>query len=270
MNQAMQGNERLRGSRSARRARRVVATLAVMVAGSGLMAAEAGAAEYVQNGGFDQGACSASGCNVAGWDQAFSPYGTGTAAIGPSGPICSAVVTNCLTNTSGYDSIANWARIAAGTGPQGELHVLLSQVSQTVSIPAAPARLRFFLRVPPGSPQFDDSYFTVKLGGDTVFFADRFLTGHQNYAPVTIDVSAFGGQSRVLAFSGTSSFSGTYSVSFDIDDVSISEAPVAPVVPSAITPLAQTGQRAAALARCKKKKGEKRKKCKKKALQLPV
>ncbi len=43
------------------------------------------------------------------------------------------------------------------------------------------------------------------------------------------------------------------------------------VTPAATaTPAATTGQRAAALARCKKKKGKTRKKCRKKALKLPV
>ena len=54
----------------------------------------------------------------------------------------------------------------------------------------------------------------------------------------------------------------TISNSFDIDDVSVT-------APDAVPP-GPTGQRAAALAKCKHKHGKKRKKCKKRASLLPV
>jgi hypothetical protein len=241
----------------------LVASIAATVAGFGLLAAEAGA--DVQNGGFDLSTCAQAGCTGEGWTQTEAPFGTGADAIGP---ICGAnpIPTNCDANGSGYNTYGNWARIAAGIGTAGSIKSVYSSVSQTVTVPAAPATLRFVLRIVPGSPQFNDSYFTVRLDNETVFFADSFETGYTNYTAVLVDVSAFAGQTRSLIFGGTSSFFGTHSYSFDIDDVSIRQGPVPPA-----SVAAETGQRAAALAKCKKKKSKKaRKKCKRKANLLPV
>ena len=82
-----------------------------------------------------------------------------------------------------------------------------------------------------------------------------------SYTQVDVPLDAYVGPgSKTLRFEAAGQYQ-TISNSFDIDDVSVTAA-------DALT--GPTGQRAAALAKCKHKHGKKRKKCKNRASLLPV
>jgi Ca2+-binding RTX toxin-like protein len=105
-----------------------------------------------------------------------------------------------------------------------------SAVSQSVEIPAAPATLRFVLRIAI-SPSTTGS-ITASIDGATVFTAADTAVGYATYQPVSVDVSGFAGGSHVLRFSGATAYSGSASGasdSFEVDDVSLD-------APAAVTP----------------------------------
>jgi hypothetical protein len=243
-------------------ARRIGGLVALAAATAGLslvMAGEAAALERVVDGGFDASSCDAAGCSSAVWDE-DSDANVGT---NPIGPICSGMNLACSTNGSGYTTAPNWSRLGAATAAGGGAFQVTTAVEQAVSIPAAPATLTFYLRfldLDPGGL----SQMKVLLSG-SVLATFTQPTGFATSTPVTIDVGAFAGGTRVLRFEGSSLFGGIDADSYDIDSVSL-DAPNA-----AVAAAGPTGQRAAALKKCKKKKSKKaRRKCRKRARALPA
>jgi hypothetical protein len=249
------------------------------VAGMLMVAAPAGAAtatERVSDGGFDQTLCNSAGCLGGPWTQAGSTNGGVTPRL--IGPICSAANTDCSAmGNSGYTSQFHWARIGAATeSPESDLASVDSYVQQDIQVPAsfppAPlATLHFALRIRPGNDHPDET-LTVSLGGTPVFSVDdtdNTYTG--NYQPVEVPLDALVGPgAKTLRFEASGMFR-NISSSFDIDDVSVTAADaLALAPPAAAAPTGPAGQRAAALAKCKKKHGKKRKKCKQRANLLPV
>lgn len=239
------------------------------------IAAPAGAAtatERVSDGGFDQTPCNSAGCLGGAWTQAGSTNGDVTPRL--IGPICSASNTDCFAMAnSGYTSQFHWARIGAATeSPDSGIATVDSYVQQNIQVPASfppasLATLHFALRIRPGNDEPDET-LTVSLGGTPVFSVDdtdNTYTG--NYQPVQVPLDALVGPgAKTLRFEASGTFR-NISSSFDIDDVSVT-APDSLAPPAASA--APTGQRAAALAKCKHKHGKKRKKCKKRASLLPV
>jgi hypothetical protein len=176
------------------------------------------------------------------------------------GPLCEPGVMHCGDNGSGYHTASRWARLGAGLAGAG-YGLIITNISQNVTVPAGQNTLSFVLHM---SPQTNvlNSFLTVRLGGTRVFFADK--TDQPNYAvykPVTVDVSALSGN-LPLVFEGTSITSSQPAPGFDVDTISLQSNPAPAAGP--------TGQRAAALAKCKKKSKAKRKKCKQRANKLPL
>jgi hypothetical protein len=242
-----------------RRRIRDLTALAAVSAGLGLATAgEAPALERVVDGGFDASSCDNAGCSSTVWDE-DSDANVGTS---PIGPICSGMNLGCASNASGFSTAPNWARLGAATAAGGGAFQVTTAVEQVISIPAAPATLTFYLRFLDLDPT-GLSQMKVSLSG-TVLRTFTQPTGFATYVPVTIDVGAFAGGTRVLRFEGASFFGGIDADSYDIDRVSL-DAPDAAPAPTL------TGQRDAALKRCKKKKRKKaRRKCRKRARALPA
>jgi hypothetical protein len=226
------------------------------------------AAQRVADGNFEATTCTATTCTSPAW--AASPGG----ALGsPIGPLCGFTAA-CVSQGSGYTSASHWARLGASsghTGPDRE-PVFSSSISQSVAIPAAPATLSFALRII-NSPHSTGS-FAASIDGQGVYGASDTSVDHINYELVTVNVSRFAGPGpKTLKFEATEQPNGTddaspyFTDSFDIDDVSLDAADPAAGVAGAV---AGSGQRAAALAKCKKKHGKKKRRCRRNANLLPV
>lgn len=160
------------------------------------------------------------------------------------GPICNGRTILCDTVTSGYVSRPQWARIGAGFATTSEVTVT-SSIEQSVSIPAAPAMLRFFLRVIDVHPR--GSRFAVTVDGSEIFSTtanNSETPPPAPYALVERDVSAFAGGTRRLRFEGVSSaepeLDAPYILTdtYDIDDVSLDAAgpPAPPPAPGPSPP----------------------------------
>lgn len=239
-------------------------------------ASAATATERVSDGGFDQAACTTAGCTGGAWSHGSS-VGLGTVI----GPICSDLNHNCVCNTpsvlcappnSGFHSSHNWARVgAAEEDPDTEISTVDTFAQQDIRVPASfpptpLATLHFFLRIVPSDDGANET-LTVSLGGTPVLTVDDDATGYGSYQPVDLPLDALVGPgAKTLRFEASGDFRHV-STSFDVDDVSVT-------APDALGPPAvsagPTGQRAAALAKCKRKHGGKRKKCKQRANLLPL
>ena len=180
----------------------------------------AGAAERVNDGGFEASTCDASDCTDSAWESsATSAFANGT------GPICRSGIGSGNTACNGQGSVpfggSTWARLGAGFKATAMFDGgIISALEQTVSIPTAPASLSFRLRIIDAAVATGE--LTVTAGETTVFHAADTTPGFASYAPVTIDVSAMAGTSPLFRFEG---FSSRLSVgpldSFDIDDISL-------------------------------------------------
>jgi len=223
-------------------------------------------------------------CTSPAWTPA-SEGGVGSGIV--IGPLCGDPVfanasSNCaIGGLSGYTSPYRWARLgseafeAAGGDRKPDLS---TSISQDVLIPASlppsqPATLSFELHII--NLPYATGSFTVTVGGVVVFSATDATPGYAGYGLVTVPLDAFAGPGpKTLKFEGTASTDpgsapdGSFvdSDTFDVDDVSLDapDLPVAPNPPAA----AGTGERAAALAKCRKKHGKKRRKCKRRANRL--
>jgi hypothetical protein len=209
-------------SRGAAFAGAVLGSSAVILAViSALAVGGASAVERVQDGGFDAATCTASDCTSPSWIETEAPP-----SVQNIGPICKAAVDNCDTQTSTHSTFPNWARLGAYNPFQ---QANTSAVIQQVQIPAAPATLRFQLRILPGSV-VNSGDLTVTLDGATVFSATYQTPGYTNYVPVIVDVSSFAGGARLLRFTGHGDSVGV-PPSFDIDGISLGAADLAPPPP---------------------------------------
>jgi Putative metal-binding motif len=178
----------------------------------------AAAFERVQDGRFDLATCTGSDCVSSAWTESAS----GTS---PIGPICRSGFgpgTCADSSGTGYSSGPNWARLGAGVNAT-------TSVSQTVQIPAAPAKLTFLLHIT-AQPNGTDT-LSVTIDGTEVFRATDATAGFNPYKAVTLDVSQFAGGPRVLRFQGQNNAATTPSDSFDVDDVSL-DAPEPPPPPN--------------------------------------
>lgn len=231
-------------------------------------AAPTSAAEHVVNGNFDADVCDNMSCFGGGWGGTTASAGPG---INATGPRCGPLKSHCADDGSGYSTAVNWGRLGAASGATG-ISWVQSILFQSVSIPAGgTSTLRFVIHMSP--IVLLDRHMTVKLDGTTVFYLDDSSeAAYATYKPVVIDVTAFGGATRSLEFIGKSTVSTGSAPGFDIDDISLQDTPAAsaPVANATPTITPTTGQRAAALAKCKKKKGKARRKCKQKANALPL
>ncbi len=222
-----------------------------------LLAGTAGAVqtERVANGGFESG--------TAQWSFTNANHCTlGTCARAPA-------------NGVGFaSSSVGFEMILAMTPNQP-----LGSITQSVLVPEAPASLTFNLRFVDSMDPTIVSSLDVSLDG-TLLTSQSPAPGAFQLVTVPIPAGLIGGASpRLLEFEGfcNSSSSSTSSCdSIDLDDVSLlTGTPVAPGGGTGVAPVGtsvpvETGQRAAALAKCKKKKSKTaRKRCKKKANRLP-
>lgn len=247
--------------------------------------------ERVTDGSFSAATCNSSGCVSPGWTAATEGGAT------PIGPLCRAPAqggpSDCQYPVgSGYDSPYNWAAIGDSRGYIGgtldRYPPFNSSIRQNVVVPEStvsdPATLSFLLLIIPDNDfhNFSTATFTVDLEGVTLFSATDVTPGYATYHQVTVPVPATGPTSGQLRFEADSSDIDTSAGfpitdyptdTFDVDDVSLtaSDAPVVPPPdPTGTTAAGPTGQRAAALAKCNRKHGRARKKCRKKANLLPV
>jgi hypothetical protein len=201
------------------------------------------------------------------------------------GPLCGAAATgiNCAVPGDGYTSPDKWAKLGAGYGPDNLVGGVSTSISQDTSIPAAsspqdPVILRFNLHIvdrPNGT-----GALTVRINGSDVFRATDSSAGYGFYTRVAVDISIFAGPGpRTILFDGFSvhgnggTTGNTFYDSFQVDDISVTGpdlfTPLSPTGPTVAS--GHTGQRAAALKKCKKKKTRRaRKKCRKKANALPL
>jgi Putative metal-binding motif len=167
----------------------------------------------VTDGGFDAATCNASDCTSTAWSET-------TAGTAPIGPICRAGTGNCADGSgTGYSTGPGWARLGAGLGAT-------TSVSQRVQIPAAPAKLVFFLHIT-AQPNGTDA-LSVTIDGTQVFSATDATPGYAFYTRVEVDVSRFAGGARTLRFQGTNNAAATPSDSFDVDEVSLDAAEAPP------------------------------------------
>jgi hypothetical protein len=183
-------------------------------------ALDAGAAEHVNDGGFEASTCDASECTDPPWEQSStSAFANGT------GPICRSGTgsgnTACTNGGSSAFTGSTWARLGAGYKASAMFGGgIISSLQQTLAIPNPPATLSFRLRIlnTPGPT----GEFTVEADGAQVFAATDLTPGFASYAPVTIDLSSLAGRSPLLRFEGFSSQDPIGALdSFDIDDISL-------------------------------------------------
>jgi hypothetical protein len=186
---------------------------AVGVCSLAAFAQPAAAFERVQDGGFDTAACTTD-CVSAAWTEAAS----GTSPIGPICRAGSGPGTCSDGSGTGYNTGPSWARLGAGVNAT-------TAISQTVQIPAAPAKLTFLMHIT-AQPNGNDT-LSVTIDGTEVFRATDATPGFNPYKPVTLDVSRFAGGPRVLRFQAQNNASANPSDSFDIDGVSL-DAPEPP------------------------------------------
>lgn len=268
-------------------AKRIIRRTTVMLAAVTVLAifpAAAGAVERVADGDFESTVCNGTTCTSPAWTP--SPPGTG---IGPlcADPDLASGPPNCAAgNLSGYLSPYHWARLGSETGFVGggdRPGPFTTSVTQSVLIPASPATLSFNLHIVPRD--FATGTFRVTVDGQLVFDTVDSATGYSSYPRLSVPVSfAAGPGPKELRFEGTADVdpspapegSAVASDTFDLDNVSLDAPdPAAAATLQGTSPLVTTapsvtGQRAAALAKCKKKpKGPKRRKCKRKANRLP-
>jgi hypothetical protein len=218
---------------------------AVIVPGKAL------AAERVLDGGFDLvTACSAAGggdCTSPVWSEARG----GSAG---TGPLCEIGVGSCgffEGPNVGPFSGTKWAQFGGET-TMSALNTY--SIQQVVSLPGGRTTLSFRLRTRDSNASTGS--FTAKIDGTPVYTVGG---GESPYTPISVDISNFGAGLRALSFEASNSANNGSTDSFNLDDVSIQDAPQ------------PTGRRAAALKKCKKiRSKKKRKKCKRKARKLPV
>ena len=179
----------------------------------------AGAAERVQDGGFEASTCDATECTNPAWlDSTTAGFAFGT------GPICRSGTGSGNTDCNGGGSSpfggSTWARLGAGFHAVAMSGGVVSSLEQTVAIPTAPATLSFRLRIIDAAGPTGE--FKVEVGGTQVFAAADTTPGFGAYAPVTIDVSSFAGTTpplRLEAFSAHDQIGALNS--FDVDDISL-------------------------------------------------
>ena len=210
----------------------LLASLSVAMVALG--GAPAAASERVQDGGFEAATCTRGGCTSPVWSQANTPPNNVSVGIGPicTGEYPEGPLSLCATSGSGYVSQPRWARIGAGDVLSTTPVTIRTSIEQSVSIPAAPATLRFRLRIM--NVHALGSRFAVTIDGRQVFAAtaDSPPTPPLPYELVEVDVSAFAGGARTLRFEGVSSGArtevsgpnGPSTDSYDIDDVSLDAA----------------------------------------------
>src|SRR5262245_11221804 len=232
--------------------------------------ARADAVQRVADGDFEQTTCNASTCTSPAW----IPKGSvaGGALIGP---LCGPAETDCAyfggNGWSGYHSPTHWGAVGSAYGFEqaGDRFLVSSSIRQDVVIPAAPATLWFLLFIHDGP--YADETLTVKLDGQPLLtVTDNVCCS--SYSLFSVPVGGFAGPgAKTLTFEAEGEVEtnacpacvdDAESDFFQIDDVTL-DAPDAPGAQA-------TGQRAAALQKCKRKRGKAKKKCKRKALQLPV
>jgi hypothetical protein len=241
--------------------------------------AQAGAVERVADGNFEQTTCTsgaAGDCTSPAWTEAGSALG-GTLL----GPLCGTEPTSCYYSYLGYASASHWALVGSAYYPGGgdRPPPVDSSIQQNVLIPAAPATLRFVLYMHNSSFE-TDGRLIVSIDGQPVLTVNDEDTCCSAYHLFEIPVGGLAGPgAKLLRFQAGGSVDpgpcpacgNVESDFFQIDDVSLDapDVPITPITPVTTQPV--TGQRAAALAKCKKKRSKKaRKRCRKRALQLPV
>ena len=195
--------------------------ITALVVALSLGATPASAVERVQDGTFEGATCAGGDCTSPVWQE------SATATDAELGPICStgSFCTTGYTLSSAPFSPPKWARLGASFSCPGcTPNSASSSIQQAVSLPAAPATLRFMLRIRVRSGT-NSGAFTVSLDGTNVFTASHTTTGYDGYAPVAVDVSSFAGAApRILRFAATTSSSTEDTPSFDIDNVSLDAA----------------------------------------------
>ena len=179
----------------------------------------AGAAERVQDGGFEASTCDATQCTDPAWMEA-----TTAAFANATGPICRSGTgsgnTDCNGGGSAPFSGSTWARLGAGFQAVASSGGVISSLEQTVSIATAPATLSFRLRIINAAGPTGE--FKVEVGETQVFAVTDTTAGFAAYAPVTIDLSSFVGTSPLLQLEGSSGDDQIGALdSFDVDDISL-------------------------------------------------
>jgi hypothetical protein len=238
----------------------------------------AGAAERVADGSFEASVCDFTTCTSPAWTQSVSGPPPSPAFV--RGPICAGsygAPVHCFEgpSTSGYNHGPHWAPLGSSAGftaGDDRPPELTTSVSQQVQIPALPATISFSLHIV--NAPYATGTFRAVVNGAPVFSATDATPGFAGYERVTVPLDGLAQPGTIdLSFEGVADVEPgdatpgeAYSDSFDLDDVSLD----APDVPG-LGPAGPTGQRAAALAKCKKKHSKKaRRKCRRKASQLPV
>lgn len=252
-------------------------TVAAAAAFLAFAAAPAAAVERVADGNFESTTCSGA-CTSPAWSTFLEG---GAAQIGPlcGDPAFAGGAARCALDGSGYTSKYHWARLGSSTGHSGEDREpdFTNSISQSVLIPTAtfpgsPATLRFNLHIV--NALDSTGTFRATVDGLSVFSVTDATSGYNPYHQVTVDVSPFAGPGvKTLGFEATEQYNGSTTAgthdtdTFDVDDVSLDAANL----PTAAAPApGPTGQRAAALAKCKHKHGKAKKRCKKRASPLPL
>lgn len=255
-------------------------------------AAVAGAAERVADRDFESTVCNGTTCTSPAWTASIS--GQPPAPATAIGPLCAPTSASgppaCSSGgLSGYNHGPHWARLGSETGFEGgddRPPSLSTSVTQQVLIPASlasePATLSFSFHIVP--QQYATGTFRALVDGQVAFSATDATPGYANYTRVTVPVGfAAGPGPRELRFEadaevdpGPASLGAPVaSDTFDVDDVSL-DAPDPPIATPPVTapvagPSSATGQRAAALAKCKRKHSKAaRRKCRRHAALLPA
>ena len=203
-----------------RRVWRICCATALGVSAMCLVPGAAGAAERVQDGGFEASTCDAMQCTDPVW-----PDGVTTAFANVTGPICRSGTGSGNTDCNGGGAAAfsgsTWSRLGAGYKASAMFGGgVISFLDQIVPIPTAPATLRFRLRIFDAAGATGE--FKVEVGGTLVFSATDSTPGFAAYAPVAIDLSSRAGTAPLLRLEGVSSQMPVGALdSFDVDDVSL-------------------------------------------------
>jgi hypothetical protein len=276
------------GSDAKRFSRRITVLLGAVTALVALPAAAQGV-ERVADGNFESTVCNGTTCTSPAWTQSVS--GDPGKAIGPlcADPQMAAGPASCAAGgLSGYVSPFHWARLGSSSGYLGgddRPPTLITSITQSVLIPASPATLSFNAHIVPRN--FATGSLRVTIDGQLVFDTVDSASGYDTYPQISVPVGfAAGPGLKELRFEGIADVdpgqapdnAPVASDTFDVDNVSL-DAPdppatvvtPPPTIPTLAAPPVVTGQRAAALAKCKKKpKGPKRRACKQKANRLPI
>jgi hypothetical protein len=185
--------------------------------------AQAGAAERIQDGGFEGATCDTVDCSSPIWKETVNS-GSGV------GLLCASTVKAC--SDRGAAAIGQKWVLWSTLGGGGQLDASVSQTG--IAIPGSPASLTL-LEQPRTGGGFTHATFTVQVDGSVVYQESEVLSDF--YDRKTVDLGQFAGPgTHTLTFHAALSGFSSVEARWNVDDVSLdaANAPPGPGTPTCL------------------------------------